>query len=808
MHLLGDVRLGLRTLRKSRGFTIMAATILAVGIGVNAAVFTLINTIFFGGFPSVDPNNRLVYIAAHNNRLGWDRVSYPDFEDWRAQAKSFDGLAFVQRGGIRVLIRDRNDSAETYDLTRISANTFQVLRQGPILGRDFALFDEKPGAAPVAILNYGFWERRFGKDPAIVGQTVRIDRVPTTVIGVMPLGFDFPIRTDLWMPTEQEPNLQRRDYSSFYFVFGRMADGVTMAAAQAEMATIGRRLESAYPQTNQGYVPGVMDFPRFFFGPNASLIYASMFGAVGFVLLIACANLTNLMLARAVGRSREISVRIALGAGRWRIIRQMLIESVMLSGLGGVLGWWIAKWSIRIYELTAVPPEFYNHWRYPLDDRVLAYCVVISIGTGVVFGLAPAIQLSNVDLNAALKDGARGAAGGRRGRFLSNVLVASEMALAVVLLAGAGAMIHSFLNLYNTAIGVDTGSVLASDLAIPKDKYLREEAQISFYDRLTANLEAVPGVESVAIADTMPANGSRNVRYQLAGTALDDDLDRRIILQVVIGPTYFRTLRGTLLSGREFNDGDDVSGVPVAIVNQRFANESWPGADPIGNRLRLFDGKTTGPWLTVVGVAGNIIQDFSRRKIDPVVYLPYRQAPRTGMYVFVRTRVPPDNLAAPFRREVQALDPDAKVWHGPFVLAERLEHNYWDSRVNGTLFLIFAAIALLLAWLGLYAVIAYSVSQRTQEFGIRIAVGATARDILGLVFMQGTLPLVIGLTIGLAASFGVNRALQAQLVNVPPSDPITLAIASATLICAAILGCWIPARRAARVDPIVALRHE
>ena len=677
-----------------------------------------------------------------------------------------------------------------------------------MLGRDFRPNEDQPGAPQVAILSYGLWERRFGKDPAIVGKTLRVDRVPTTVIGVMPPGFEFPIRTDLWMTTEWQPDLQRRDWSVFYFVFGRLADGVTLPAAQAEMDTIGKRLESAYPQTNHGYVPVVMDFSRFFFGPNAGLIYGSLAGAVGFVLLIVCANLTNLMLARAVGRSREISVRIALGAGRWRIIRQVLIESVTLSGLGGVLGWWIARLSMRIYEATSVPPEFYGHWHYPFDDRVFAYCAAISIGAGVIFGLLPAIRLSHLDLNDALKDGGRGLAGGIRGRFLSGVLVAAEIALALVLLSGAGVMMRSFLNLYNTAIGVNTGNVLTADISVPKDKYPRAADQIAFYDQLKEHLGALPGIESVALADAMPASGSNWARYELAGAPVASDLDRPMVFPIVISPAYFRTLQGRLLAGREFDDGDRISSGPVVIVNEQFANHCWPGKDALGKQFRLFTQGKSGPWLTVVGVAGNIMQDFAHRKFESIVYLPFRQMPKTGMYVFARTRIPPAIVAAAFRRGLQALDSDTKIWHGPFVLTERLEHNYWDSRVHGTLFLIFAAIALVLASLGLYAVMEYSVGQRTPEIGIRIAVGASASDILKLILLQGVVPLGIGLAIGLAGSLGVNRVLGAQLVNVSPTDPATLVVASAMLVFAAILGCWIPARRASRVDPIAALRNE
>ena len=666
--------------------------------------------------------------------------------------------------------------------------------------------DEIPGAAPVAILNYGFWERRYGKDPAIIGRTVRMNGASTTLIGVMPEGFSFPQTVDVWVPLVQTARVKNRENTDTWFAFGRLADGVTIQSAHTEVESIIKRLESEYPLTDQRLHLAVQNFAGFFIGANAALIYGSMWGAVGFVLLIACANLANLMLARAMGRSREISVRIALGAGRWRVIRQLLVESLMLSGLGGLLGWWIAKWGVRAYALAMANKSSWLIIDYTMDHRVLGYLIAISIGTGILFGLAPALRLSKLDVNAALKDGSRGATGGAGGRRLSTFLVIGEMALAVVLLAGAGVMIRSFLKIHNADMGVNIDQILTASMDLPAARYPGAEQKISFYDRLTTRLEAMPGVESVAMADSPPSWGSQKRPYELAGAPSAFQI-RPTVSALKISPTYFRTLEAKLLSGREFNNADAASGVPVAIVNQLFANKYWPGENPLGKRLRLFDDKTPEAWLTVVGVVSNIVQnDQNRQRVDPVVYLPYRQKPGGGMWVFARTHIPPANLTAAFRNEVRALDPDLPIY-GPFPLAERLE-RYWDSRFYGGLFLIFAAIALLLASIGLYTVIAHSLSQRTQEIGIRLAIGATARDILRLVFVQGMIPLGTGLAIGLAASLAVNRLLQSMLVQVSPSDPITLAVASAALIVSGALGCWIPARRAMRVDPVIALRHE
>jgi predicted permease len=811
MGLLDDIRFSFRAWCKNPGFTAVAIATLAVGIGVNAAVFTITNSVLFRGFPHVDPDNRILYI----NRSGCCEISYPDFMDWRSQAKSFRGMAVVSSGGLRLILSDQSGVPETCDGTQLSANSFQVLGQKPILGRDFAASDEAPGASGVAILTYGFWERRYGKDPSILGKTIRLDDRPTTVIGVMPSGFDFPHhRVDLWVPIVPTPDLLKRQNRVLWFAFGRIANGVTKRSAQAEMDTIGRRLENAYPLTNQGIRPKVWNFHEFFIGPNAGELYGAIWGAVGFVLLIACANLVNLLLARALDRFREISVRIALGAGRWRIIRQLLIESVMLSSLGGLFGWLIAIGSVRVYELFGNPPGSYNRWDYALDYRVFGYLVAISIATGLLFGLAPAIRLSKLDVNTALKDGGRGAtnAAGRTG--LSALLVTGEMALAVVLLAGAGLMIRSFLKIYSADLGVNTADVLTAAVRLPVVRYPSVPSQTAFFDRLVTRLKNLPGVDSVALTDSLPGLYAPRLPYELAG-APTDERRRPTLSTVVISPDYFRTLGAAVLSGREFSAFDGPSGIPVVIVNRRFTSEHWPGENPLGRRLRVFDGKTAGAWRIVVGVAPNIIQnDNTGQTFGPVAYVPYPQRPSADMDVVARTRVPPASLASAFRSEIQAIDSGLVIYsgmgsiEGPKPLAESLAFSSWSNGVNAALFLMFAAIALLLAAVGLYAVIAHSVSRRTQEIGIRMAIGATAADIRQLVFKQGMLPLGLGLAIGLVASLAVNKILKAELVQVSPADPVALLIASAVLILAAMLGCLIPARRAMRVDPVVALRHE
>ena len=807
-----DVRYSLRALRRDRGYALTAIAMLAFGIGINVIVFTIAYSVLFKGFPLVERNDRLLYLSMFTN----SGAGYADFEDWRDQAQSFEAMALVH--GVQQAYSDDSGFPETYYTTEITAGTFELVGQQPILGRDFVAADETPGAAPVAIVSHSFWERRYARDPAFVGRTVRIDGVPTTIIGIMPQGFSFPQNQDLWVPLRPTDDVRRRENRNNWFVVGRLADGASIESARTEMETIGRRLAAAYPDANRGLIPRVQTFHEFFIGRTSTRIYAALLGAVSFVLLIACANLANLLLARAMTRSREISVRISLGAGRWRIVRQLLVESLLLTSVGGFLGWWIAKLGVRIYALTAAGPSlsdtiggkwFDNVLDYTMDYRVLAYLAAISIGTGILFGLAPARKLATLDFNAALKDGARGAGRGTRGKQLSAVLVIGEMALAIVLLAGAGVMIRSFLNIYGADIGVRTQNVVAMALSLPATRYAEPAARIAFFDDLETRVAALPDVESIAIVNALPTAGVRQQPYEIEG-ALPVEPDRRPrISALTIDSPYFRTLGTAILSGREPDELDNASGVPVVIVNERFAADLWPGEDPVGKRLRLFDDATAGAWRTVIGVAPNIAQnDFTRQRTDPLVYLPYRQNPASTMWVLARARSSANALPTSMQRSVQAIDVDLPMSLGPVLLAEHLAWNYQYRGTSGALFLLCAALALLLASIGLYAVIAHAVSQRTQEIGVRMAVGATARDIVKLVLKQGMAPLGIGLIVGLLGSLAVNRLLAALLVETSPADPFTLTATCAVLILSATLGCVIPARRATRVDPVIALRHD
>jgi predicted permease len=818
-----DFRYALRGFGKNPGFTVMAVMMLALGIGVNTTVFTVTNAMLFSGYPGLDPDGRILYINTQNKNTGRGiGTFYLDYQDWRAHAKSFVDMAIVTNGGLRIRFADRaGDLPDNYDATELSTNTFRMLGQTPILGRDFDLSDEAPGAPPVTILNYRMWATRYRKNSAVIGQTVRINDVATLVIGVMGPDFEFPQhRVDMWIPlspwrlplgagigTTTEIFQNRRLRFNGATVFGRLANGFTVQQARTEMDALANQLAIAYPETNQNLTARVRTFSETV-GPDANLTYKAMWGAVGFVLLIVCANLANLMLARAIGRSREVSLRIALGAGRWRIVRQLLAESAMLSALGGGLGLAVAILGVRMYERIAVPPTSYVQWVYPMDYRVFVYLLAIGLVTGLLFGLVPAVRLSRLDVNTTLKDAGRGSTGGRRGKYLSAVLVIGEMALAVVLLAGAGVMIRSFINIYTANRGMEADKILTADVRLPLERYRSKEARLAFFDRLKKTLQALPGVESVSFADGLPGAFAAQVSFETGDAPTVEEKDRVSASMVTISSGYFRTLGAVLLSGRTVTEADDTAAPPIAVVNDRLARSAWPGEDPIGKRLRVFDGTAPESWRTVVGVVSNIVQnDPTGQRFDPIVYVPVTQRSTVAGIVIVRTSVPPESIGNTFRRTIQETDLNLVIYSWG-TLSESLSLFYWSKGVNAGLFLVFAAIGLILAAFGLYAVIAHSIGQQTQEIGVRIAIGASGADIMSMVFKLGMLPVGIGLMLGLAASFAINPVLRSQLAGVSPFDPLTLLAAIAVLVLTGLLGCWIPARRANRVDPVVALKQE
>lgn len=812
METLGqDLRFGMRMLRNSPGFTIAAILAISLGIGANATVFTIANAYLFQSLPFTE-SERVLYISSVNHATEQGRgESYPDYHDLEAQAKSFAALGAFSRSDMDV--SDHSSLPNQYKGALVTANAFSVIGWKPMLGRDFLPSDAAAGAAPAAILSYSLWENRYGKSPSILGATIRVNEIPTVVVGVMPPGMQFPGASLLWTPLVPSGDWARREVRRLT-MFGRLTPEASLESAQAEMSALASRLAREYPATNQDIGAEVETYTDYFTDSDTRVIVLALLGAVGFVLLIACADVANLLLARAVTRAREVSVRIALGAGRWRVIRQFLVESVLLSAAGGVIGSLAGMWGVRIFRTTLIPEDTPDYLTFTMDHRVLAYLAAITVGSGILFGLAPALRLSRLDINGVLKDGGHGASAGVRARRVSALLVAGEMALAFVLLVGAGLMIRSFLNMAHTPIGARTDHLMSMDVLLRAGRYPTEASEINFHQQLKARLESLPGVEMVALASNLPGDGWTDLPYQLEGAAPLDPRRQPRAGAVIVGPSYFPVLEIRPRRGRVFSETDGVAGVPVAVVNETFARASWPGGNPVGKRLRLLPrtaaapAATPQPWLTVVGVVPDVVQsDSSQGAHDPLLYVPYRQMPPRDMVVAVRTSVPPESLGNAFRREVQALDGDL-----PVTDLRTLDAMLWERtrnwRVYGGMFSIFAAMALLLAAVGLYAVMAHSVSQRTREIGVRMAMGASSRNILGMVFAQGMRQLAAGLAVGIAASLVLSRVLGALLVGVKPADPLTYGAVALVLALAAMLGSAIPARRAIRVDPIEALRYQ
>ncbi|MGH9542256.1 MAG: ABC transporter permease [Terriglobales bacterium] len=804
-----DLKYALRRLAKSPLFAAAAAATLALGIGANATVFILADAVLFRNLP-FPASQRVLYLTSVNRRSG-ERggMSYPDYASIKPRVRSFAGLG--------ALFEDDTDLSDAaagpiqISGCRLTPGGFSVLGMRPLLGRGFQAGDARPGAPPVAILAYGLWQRRYGGNAGILGKTVRVNDVPTMVVGVMPPGFRFPGASRLWLPFRASGPWRRRDYRALT-VFGRLAPGAAAGAAGAELDVLARDLAAAYPGSDQGLGLRAESYSEHFTNGDTVTTYLALLGAVFFVLLIACANVANLLLARASGRAREISTRIALGAGSRRIIRQLLTESLCLAALGGGLGTLLGLWGARAFRAELIPGDALSYSTFALGGRVIAYLAGVTILTSILFGLAPALRLARLDVSQALKEAGQGLGLNLRARSVSGLLIVGEIALAFVLLVGAGLMVRSFLNMTRTPIGADTHNMLSMDTILRASKYPSRESVIAFYARLRARVAALPGVEAVTMASNFPGDGWTDFDFQLEPGA-------RVarVGGVVVSPSYFSVLGIRPIRGRGFGPLDGVSGAPTVVVNLTFATRAWGPADPVGRRLRLempsvnaANAPPSAPqdWLTVIGVVPDIVQsDSSEGAHDPLVYLPFRELPIREMVIGARTSAPPDNLAAAFRRAVQGADSDLPVTDLRSLDA-LLRERAWPWRVYGLMFVVFAALALLLACVGIYAVTAHVASARTREIGLRMALGAPPGRILGMVFARGARLLLAGVGLGLLASAGLAQALRTLLIGIAPTDPLTLATVGSVLLAAGALGCLIPAWRAMRADPMAALRQE
>ncbi len=819
MGLWEDVRFAGRLLLKDKWFTLVAAIALAMGIGVNATVFTFVNAVLIRGLPIADPDRTLAvdsFNRVRNNGLG---VSYLDYRDWKENTRTFE--TFGAYNGTVANVSDEGQPPERFNGSHISANGLAILGTTPMLGRNFVAGDDVRGAAAVVIIGHSLFLNRYGSNPSVIGRTIRVNDTPATVIGVMPEGFKFPFNTDLWMPLAQIPNLETAKRNSRQLqAFGHLAPGVSRAQAQSELINISKRLESENPDTNKDIQARVQTFNDSQNGGPIRTVFLSLMGAVAFVLLIACANVANLLLSRASNRAREISVRVALGASRWRVIRQLLIESVLLSAISGIGGLGIAAIGIRLFD-RATQDVGRPYWiQFTMDGNVIGFFMLVCLGTGIVFGLAPALHVSKTDVNEMLKEGGRSGSAGARASRWSGALMVAELTLTVVLLAGAGFMMKNFVTLYSLDLGIDTSKLMTMTLALPERKYPAVEQRLAFYERLEERLRSNPKIEAVTITSNAPMQGGFLRKLTIDGKPLDPGQQAPDVTMLTVDPQYFKTVGLALQRGRDLTDEDGMSGRESAIVNQRFAALHFPNEDPIGRRISLAidlqggaapqGGIPMSLTATIVGIVPNLRQrDFQLPDPDPIAYLPFRTDPRGFMNLLVRSAGDPNLMTPILREEVRAIDPDLPLF-GIRTMDAALEQARWPFRIFGSMFTIFALIALTLSAVGLYAVTAYAVSQRTQEIGLRMALGAQGNQVAWLFLRRSFIQLAIGLTIGVAGALGVGALFSSSnlLVQSSGRDPLTIGGIALLLAVVAVAASVLPARRATRLDPMLALRRD
>jgi putative ABC transport system permease protein len=808
-NVLRDVRLAFRLIGKEPAFSTAVIVVLALGIGINALGFTIVNAAFLRGLPFPDAGR--IYMLSWLTRGGdTATVSHAELEDWRSQIRTFSALAAFTSDPVN--ISDDRTWPEEVRGARLTANAFAVLQQQPLFGRAFAPGDDRRGADPVAIIGYNLWRDRYGSDPDVLGKLVRVNGNAATIVGVMAERMSFPDNNDLWIPLIPTDAEAGRGWGSRPLgVFGRLEAGVGRAAAQAELNHVAQQLVAAHPEASKDLVGIEMEtFTEHFVGGMARVMFLVVMGAVGFVLLIACANVANLLLSRSSYREREIALRMALGATRARVVWQLLLESVVLGVIGGGVGMLLAIAGARMFDAAVQDPGKPYWIVFTVDYVVLAYVSAICVLTAIVAGLAPALQLSRRTNHDVLKEGGRGSVGNRRVRWMSATMVVTELTLTVVLLTGAGLMIRSFIKLSASDIGFDTGGLMAMRMQLPVSKYATADARQAFFDRLGPRVASIAGVESMALTTSVPPFNSREQMLEIEGRPPDPDARPDYVATISVSPSFFDVLDLTLLRGRGLQETDGTPGNETAIVNEQLVRQYFADQDPIGTRIRFRERNTPAPsaWRTIVGVSPSLRHGpMVEVEMDPAVYMPYRQSPPTAVSLLLRSQLPPGSVMDAVRREVTAIDADQPVFTLQ-TLEQMVSESRWPLRVFGTLFAVFAAIALVLSSVGLYAVMAYSVTQRTQEIGVRMAVGAGRLQVSWLILKRGLFQLAIGLTLGLAGALALSRVIRGMLVEISPSDPITFAAITTLLTVVSILACLLPAQRAMRVDPVEALRAD
>ena len=813
--LIKDIRFGLRSLAKRPAFTAIAVITLALGIGANSAIFSVVNAVLLRPLPFKDPD-RLMVVWERRESSGNSNLplSGHEYSAFKERTNVFEALTIVQPNGLN--LTGRGDPSMV-DVLEVSTEYFSVIGVPPMLGRTFAPGEDGGGGAKVVVLGHKLWTQRFGSDPNVLNQTVRMNDQSYTVVGVMP---SLELMPDVLVPIDLRGELRKVGRHS-YQVIGRLKPGVTRDQAQAEVAHVAQQVEQEFPDANRGHGVQIVGMHEVVTG-GAQLPLLTLFAAVGFVLLIACANVANLLLSRAATRQREMAIRTALGASRWRLIRQTLVESLLLAVCGGGVGLLAAVWLVTLLSrITAVNIPRLD--KISIDNRVLLATFGFSILTGLLTGLAPAWRNSEPRLAQWIKDGVRGSFSPGR-RRISSALVVAEVSLAVVLLVGGGLMLKSFVQLLRVNPGFQPHHVLRLDFALPETKYREPQQLLAFYNELIVRLQALPGVESVGATTNTPLGPAESWSgFAIEGRPAPPPGNHQQAAVRTVSDDYFRTMQIPLRKGRFFNSSDarvalplirwfeqqplpehfdDPQAAPAIIINETMARLYWPNEDPVGRRMRII----FSPWLTIVGVVGDVHHTGLNTPPNPEMYLSQLQEPQSSMAVLARTTGDPLQLAAAAREQLRAMDKDQPVT--VTTMDQLYANSLAGQRFNTLLLGIFAAVALLLAMIGVFGVINYSVTQRTHELGIRIALGAQRRDVFKLVVGQGLLLALVGVGVGAAGAVAVTRLITGLLYGVSPTDGPTLVVVSLLVTAVAFLACYLPARRATRVDPLIALRYE
>lgn len=812
-----DIRYGLRVMRKNPGFIAIAVFALALGVGANTAIFSVVNAILLNPINYKNPD-QLVMVWEKSEKRGFGQIptSLPNFLDLRKDATSLEDLGAFADSNLNLT---GGDQPERVIAVRVTASLLSLVGVQPLKGRLFLPEEDQPQASRVLILSHHLWGRSFGANPNMVGQPVALNGDSYTVVGIMPPDFKFPPafsatvassqyampKADLWVPLIPEELLLGRDIRTL-FMIGRLKPEVTAPVAQAEMNVIASRLQKEYPAIDADMQVDVVPLRQQITG-DIRLALIVLFGAVGCVLLIACANVANLLLAKASGRQKEIAIRTALGATRLRIIRQLLTEGMLLGLAAGLLGSLLAIVVLRQLVIFS-PANVSIPDNIGIDWKVLGFTLLLSLFTSFVFGLVPALQASKLDLNETLKEGGRGNTGGSKQNRLRSLLVVSEIALALVLLIASGLMIKSFLRLQSVNPGFNPDNLITLEMQLPENKYSTKERQAIFQHQLVQRVAQVPGVQSAATVDNLPFSGNEfNAGLTLEGQPPLNAAERPRAFLRNVSPHYFETMGIPIRKGRAFADTDNANAPGAAIINETAARRFWSNDDPLGKRFKRGRADSQNPWMTVVGVVGAVSHTSLQVASQPEVYLPFQQNPGLNLTLVARTGSDPKPFASAVRREVAALDNDLPVSNIKF-MDEIIGKSVAQPRVYALLLGIFAGLALILASIGIYGVMSYSVTQRTHDIGIRMALGARPIDVLKLVIGQGMLLGIGGVVIGLIVSFAVTRFLASQLYGITATDPLTFTAIAALLMLVALIACYIPAQRATKVDPMIAVRYE